>query len=259
MLGMKHFAGGSAERQPAKCPPLAAMKLALLALLLASGSAAAQSPLLVSPDTLFYPREDVVTLTNVSAAAVSLDSIAMAIGSPRAYDVEFVMPDSTYGPYYLNSAYETSFDVGEDLEAGDSALLRILGFDPCTVCFESGVWLDSLLFYADGDATPVIGLVDLTTYVAAEPDPLTPEQFRLTAHPNPASGEITLHIEAAGTAGVEVAVFDVLGRVVERQWLAPEVAPEITLRTERFSPGTYHVVASTPDGRKVAQAFTVIR
>ncbi|MEM6784577.1 MAG: T9SS type A sorting domain-containing protein [Bacteroidota bacterium] len=235
--------------------------LTLLALLLTSGSASAQSPLLVSPETLYYPIEEVVTITNVSNETVSLDSIAIGIGGPRAYDVELVMPDSTYGPRYLNPFYETNFSVGANLDSGEPALLRVLGFDPCVVCAGGGSGLgpDTLLVYSGGGAVPDTTLIDLSTYVATEHGPKAPPDLHLVAYPNPTSGDLTLSFGTTVTTGVEVTTIDVLGRIVGRQRLAAGANPELVLQTSGLSAGIYHVRARADGGSRAVLLFTVTR
>jgi Secretion system C-terminal sorting domain len=234
---------------------------ALLALLLPFGSAAGQSHLLVSPDTLYLSKEDVVTLSNPFTEGVSLDSLALRITGPRAYHVEVSMPDSTYGPYYLNVFGETSFSVGTALAAGDSAQFSITGFDPCVICAGGriGFGPDTLLVYSGGVAVPNTMLIDLSTYVATEPDPLPPELLQLVAFPNPASAEVTIRFGTALTKEVEITTFDALGRVVGRQRLAAGANPELVIQTHDLPAGTYYVRASVEGGRQAVLPFTVTR
>lgn len=241
--------------------PQRAAPLALLALLVGTGGAAAQSALVLSPDTLYYPSETVVTLTNAGGATTAVDSIAIRIGGPRAYDVELAMPDSTHGPHYLNPFYETSFHVGAGLGPGDSALFRVLGFDPCVVCNGpgSGFGPDTLLVYSGGSAAPHAALIDLSTYVPAEPDPPVASPLRLVAYPNPTSRHLTLTFGTSRAADVEVVLGDLLGRVVRRQWLASGAPPELVVELGDLPAGRYYVRATAAGGGTATLPFVLIR
>jgi hypothetical protein len=48
-------------------------------------------------------------------------------------------------------------------------------------------------------------------------DPVTslPSAFTLSAYPNPFNGEVTIHYELSQSAGIEVAIYNVLGEQVE--------------------------------------------
>lgn len=242
------------------------MKLALLALLillLTTGSAAAQSPLFISPDTLYYSTdsENVVTLTNISDEAVAIDSIAIRFEGARAYTIEFSTPDSTYYPHYFNASYEINFSVGADLGAGLSARLHVTGFDPCIIC-SSGKHIpgaDTLLVYAAGSDIPDTTLLDLSTYVATEPEPLSRSGLKLAAFPNPTSGDVTLQIETVVASGIEITVYDALGRLVRHQRLAAGAHPEIVIQMDGLPAGAYFVQARTDGGGQLVQSFALFR
>lgn len=211
-------------------------------LLLSAAGAAAQPRLSLAPDTLVYPGAQVVTATNLDGEVVTLDSLVVAFGGPRAWHLEVEVSDTLYDDYYLNAAYETSAVVGLSVEPGATALLRFAGFDPCIVCkagWPDDVPADTLLVYSGGGGTADTILIDLTTYVSREREGVVAERRSFELYPNPARGVVYLRVEPVARADPRVELFDVMGRVVERPAPAAGSAHGIDLGS--LAPGIYFV------------------
>lgn len=241
---------------------LSTRDVVLVALLITAAGAAAQSPLVVSPDTLFYQAETDVVLTNASDVAVEIDSIAVRFGEARAYG--FVWVEGGEGGedregYYLNADQGSSAVIDEPVGPGQTRRLRIAGLDPCIACRgHAYIGADTLLVYSAGAVLADTVLIDLSGYVDVEEGPEAAASFRVTASPNPASGEVTLNLTPAVAREGEVVVADALGRVVARRRLGAGVS-SVQIRTSRLAPGVYGVHVWLATGERATTRVTIVR
>lgn len=229
--------------------------------MLTSGTAAAQAKIAM-PDTLRYPAQQVATLTNASGAALTIDSLAMQIGGPRAYHLQLTAPRVSYDPVYLNPSYRKSFAAGATLNAGESAQLRVLNFDACTVCGGAAGgaagWSDLLLVYAGGSRIPDTLHIDPSNAVSAEDEASPAAALRLRAYPNPTSGAVGLQLDAATAGQVSVEVLDLLGRVVWQQ-RAGFAAERLVIPADALPAGMYVVRATGEDGARAVVTLVLNR
>ena len=189
--------------------------LVLITLLFAAGDAAAQATLTLSPDTLLFPGQPIVSATNNSTAPTTLDSIAIAFAGPNAWGIKLELHDSTFAEYRFNSYYETSARSSAEIAPGEAALIRFAWFDPCVICKREGyTWgADTLLVYSGGTDEPARVILDTSTYVSVESTPTETEEFKLEIYPNPTQDRLTVEFDAR-EGRISLEMYDVLGRSV---------------------------------------------
>ncbi len=219
----------------------------------------AGAPLTVSPDTLFYPTEDTVIITNETSVTVAFDSVVVSFYAASGYYVSLTLPDTTFAGEYLIEP-EPGIVAMMDLAPGETATFRIGGFDPCVICDGgSGFGADTLLVYSGGTSTPDTSVIDLSNYVSSEPPAVAPSRLRLSAFPNPAAEAVTLTVEGAGAGRLTLDVFDVLGRRVGGLNLRGGEGGAVPLDVRALPAGVYFARARTPDGGRATLRFAVSR
>ncbi len=238
----------------------------LLALaFVAAAEGSAQPSLIVSADTVRYPAETTFTATNGGPDSLSLsfpithDGLyGTTLGYGWSFEVE--TPDSLYDFVYL------PFDEPPTIPLPPSApaTFRILGFDPCPVCGDGGpaggLPADTLYLRSatasGADTTHVV--LDLAGFVSAEPTATGPMPLRLSAYPNPARQTLTVVVESERAAAVNLFVFDVLGREVQRERV-PAAGQAFVLDLGGLWPGVYVLQARGASSGVATTRFVVVR
>lgn len=224
---------------------------------------AAQPAVVLSTDTIFYPAEETVSVTNTGTDTLTLSFpstedlggyeyfYGTIIGYGWYLDAE--TPDSLYEAFLL------PFDdpVPEiALGPDEAAEFRIQGFNSCPACRPAGFTADTLYLRAADEtgADTVRVVLDLSGYVSAEPEPSAASPA-LSVFPNPARESAVVQIERAASIPVRLTLFDALGRRVR----VLTAADQILLDLRGLAPGRYVLRADLPDGTAVTQPFTVMR
>lgn len=236
--------------------------IVLLALLLTSGSAAAQPTLVVSTDTLYFPAEITFAVTNAGADSLSLsfpvtydDGILVLNGTTGdgepgipSWDFEVETPDSLYGSVHLPYAYGEPPTI--PLGPSASAAFRITGWDSCPIC-RGQQWGRADTLYIQGtDATgsdTARVILDLSGVVSAEPAAPASGTLRLNVYPNPVRHALTVAVASEHAADVDLLLVDALGREVRRLEGVSATGQAFSLDVSGLPSGAYVLRARATD------------
>lgn len=201
------------------------VRIVLLAgLVLTSAPLAAQPLLTVEPDTLVYPGEDETRLINTGQETLRVDSLHFTV-TLHNYFVDVVLSDSSFTlgffggvPDPSGTTPSSSFPVFE-IVPGDTVFLRITGYDPCNACKRRALAeiTDTLWIYQDVPEPDTQRIfIDASRRVASEPVPEVPG-LQVTVFPNPFHHQTQVVLTANQAGWYELAIYDVLGRMLERR------------------------------------------
>lgn len=248
---------------------VALLRFAALGLLVGSSLAvparAQGGPLTIEDGPVAPPDDYTFTLRNATAAAVTLDSLAVAWGEGAFYSsLWYIGADVVFSctltqlEFHHNGGTCTQ---GVTLDPG-AALTVAAGFDPCGTCVGpgsmgggavgatlAGTDVDTLLVYSGGVAEPDTVLLDRRGIVGTDARPEADGPSVYVA-PNPAAGSASVSVRLVTAGRVRVTVVDALGREVARLHEGPAGAGVLSLRVDvgRLPAGLYGVRAETPAG-----------
>ncbi len=228
--------------------------------LLFCGSANAQATLSLSTDTLLFPTEQEIEAANRSSSPIILDSIGIAFVRSTEWHFDIELGDSTFGTYWLSAAYENRAAVGAVVGQDESAVIRVVHFDPCVVCKSSllEVGYDTLLVYSGGVEQPSKVVLDLSTWVSVEPVDRRAPTFGLSVFPNPAAEWLVVEMDGYDQQVVRLLLYDGLGREV-RRWRVNTVSEgEYRIDVSGLSIGAYYLRAAGR-GSKHGSSVVVIK
>lgn len=221
----------------------------------------ARRPLAVSVDTLRYPEQRDIVLTNVLSEPVTITRLSISRFQAYAWRTLITNADTTVDAY-LNAAEGPDAWVGLPLDPGASLTVQIESFDPCIICKTdvlSNWMVDTLRIYTDASGIPDTVILDPSGFVSAEAAQ-QPGTLQARVYPNPARDAVTVEVDAPAGRTVTMEVFDALGRRVA---LLANDAPIVDLHrvafdASRLPPGLYLLRVSS-GGERITRPLTLVR
>ena len=179
-----------------------------------------------------------VRLTTGSCGSISFAGSLINSGTGARYVVTGATPGATY---VVSLKYDVKSIQGAVYSGPDRVSTYTFG------CFINGSV--SAATGTSGSIDAVWGCVDNTplpgscTLLSAKDGTIAIEEFSVRAYPNPYNDNFNLNFTTESKEIVQVSVYDMTGRLIERNDIDPSQASEINIGS-KYSAGVYNVVVS---------------
>ncbi|NNE47816.1 MAG: T9SS type A sorting domain-containing protein [Rhodothermales bacterium] len=239
--------------------------IGVLAVLLLPLCGTAQPVINVVPSPVLFGNrpgaENYTEIINRGNESLTIDSLRFGITFPYGWVLDLVLPDTTFDVSFAFGVLDYPHPFPDiSIAAGDTATVRLIGWDPCLVCkasdhFARPVLDTPFVFSNDPVVSSVAVPIDFTFYVGVDPTTDPRGRSTLVVFPNPAASIITIHVPSIFTGQTRIKVFDLVGRMVGQDDI-PASETQTSINVAGWHSGAYAVQAT--NGERVTRTTFVV-